>query len=153
MSYIGKGGEIMDEKNLKKYFANLNTVLHNVLNFHWNVTGGLFLTLHQLYNEQYDFIFTSIDQLAEIFKGKGIYPPTCIKVIYDLADIKTMDSKDYSARETIEYEIQQFELMNKLAHELGEDANKNEDLTLVDFFTDQANFFNKQLYFLRQFLK
>ncbi len=143
----------MEEKKLIKYFSNLNTLIHNVLNFHWNVTGGLFLTLHQLYNEQYNFIFESIDQLAEILKMKGIYPPTCIKEIYELADIKTMESKDYSARETIEYEIEQFEQMNKLAYELGEIANKEDQLSLVDFFTNQTNFFNKQLYFLRQLLK
>ncbi len=141
----------MDEKSLKKYFADLNTMLHNVLNFHWNVTGGLFLTLHELYEEQYDFLFDSIDQLAEIFKGMGIYPLTDLPEIYDLADIKTMESKDYTARETIKYEIEQFELLNEKAYKLG---NMYEDaLSLVDYFTDQTNFFSKQLYFLRQFLK
>jgi len=143
----------MDEKSLKKYFADLNTVIHNVLNFHWNVTGGLFLTLHQLYEEQYNFLFTSIDQLAVIFKGMGMYPLTCLREIYELADIKTMDSKDYAARETIEYEIEQFELMNKKANKLGKMAEEAGALTLVDFFTNQTNFFSKQLYFLRQFLK
>lgn len=153
MSYIVKGGRLMDEKSLKTYFADLNTVIHNVLNFHWNVTGGLFITLHRLYEEQYEFLFNSIDQLAEILKGKGIFPLTCLREIYDLADIKTMESKDYTARETIESEIEQFELMNKKAHTLGEIANEEGDLSLVDFFTNQTNFYNKQLYFLRQFIK
>ncbi|QVK19226.1 DNA starvation/stationary phase protection protein [Mycoplasmatota bacterium] len=143
----------MDEKNLKKYFADLNTVLYNILNFHWNVTGGLFITLHRLYQEQYEFLFDSIDQLAEIFKAKGIYPLTCLREIYDLADIKTMESKDYTARETIESEIEQFELLNKKSISLADAANEEGDLTLVDYFTDQSNFFNKQLYFLRQFIK
>lgn len=141
------------EESIKKYFANLNTLLYNVLNYHWNVTGGLFLTLHRLYNEQYDFIFNSIDELAEIQKGKDQFPLTCMKTILDTADIKTMESRDYSARETIELLINQFELMNKLALEYGKVADEKGDLTLVDYFTKQSAFFSKQLYFLRQFLK
>ena len=45
----------MEELSLKKYFADLNVLLYITLNFHWNVTGGLFLTLHEQYNKQYNF--------------------------------------------------------------------------------------------------
>lgn len=143
----------MEELSLKKYFADLNVLLYITLNFHWNVTGGLFLTLHELYNKQYNFIFTSIDQLAEILKRKNIYPLTTFNDINELSNIKTMESRDYTARESLEYLVKLFELLNKEAIKLGNQAEKEVKLTLADFFTQQSNFFNKQLYFLQQFLK
>lgn len=143
----------MEELSLKKYFADLNVLLYITLNFHWNVTGGLFLTLHELYNKQYNFIFTSIDQLAEILKRKNIYPLTTFNDINELSNIKTMESRDYTARESLEYLVKLFELFNKEAIKLGNQAEKEVKLTLADFFTQQSNFFNKQLYFLQQFLK
>lgn len=143
----------MEELSLKKYFADLNVLLYITLNFHWNVTGGLFLTLHELYNKQYNFIFTSIDQLAEILKRKNIYPLTTFNDINELSNIKTIESRDYTARESLEYLVKLFELLNKEAIKLGNQAEKEVKLTLADFFTQQSNFFNKQLYFLQQFLK
>lgn len=139
--------------DIKRYFANINTLLYNVFNYHWNVSGGLFLTLHKLYNEQYDFIFKQIDRLGEIQKAKGMYPCTCLPKIEEAADIKTMESKDYPAKKTIEMLIEQFSLMNDLAVEYGTIAEGEGDLVLVDFFTDESDFYSKQLYFLRQFIK
>ncbi len=153
MSYIVKGGEKMDENSLNRYYANLNTIMYNLLNFHWNVTGGLFLTLHQLYQDEAQFLFNSILQLAETIKGEELYPLTCLHLIYDAADIKTMESKDYTARETIENSIHQFASMKKLALELNKLANDANSYSLMDFLTHQITYFNKQLYLLRQFLK
>ncbi|ERJ13758.1 Dps family protein [Haloplasma contractile] len=139
------------EINLNRYFANLNTLFYNVLNYHWNVTGGLFLTLHKLYNEQYDFLFEKIDVLAEIMKSKGEFPVARFDQFKKLSDLETKESKNYKARTTIEELIKQFEFMNELTLEYGKISG--DDLALVDYFTEMNQFFNKQLYFLRQFLK
>lgn len=141
------------EKSIKNYFADLNIMLYNLLNFHWNVTGGLFKTLHELYQEYYEFIFRNIDQLAEILKSNNIYPLTTLSEINELSSLKTLESRDYTARETLETVKKQFEYLIEEAKSLVSLADQKGYLTLSDFFGQQITFFSKQLYFLHQFLK
>ena len=82
-----------------------------------------------------------------------MYPLTTLSEINELASLKTLESRDYSARETLETVRKQFEFLNKEANRLGNLAGQKGDLILGDFFTQQNSFFNKQLYFLQQFLK
>lgn len=138
---------------LKRYQANLTTLLLNLLNFHWNVNGALFLPLHRLYQEQYEFIFESIDEVAEIIKSKGEYPLTTYKSLIDAKDITAYPSKDYNGSTTLNELNTLFETMNSLAIEGGQMATKTDDLAVIDFFTKQNAFFNQQLYFINQFLK
>ena len=145
------GGIILDKKLM--YFANMNTILYNLFNFHWNVTGGLFLTLHKLYQEQYEIMFLEIDRFAELLKTKDIYPLTCLQEIYEAASIKTMESKDWPAKKTLQILMEQYIHMNQLAIECAKVAEEKGELAFMDFFTEQSEFFGKYLYFFRQFLK
>lgn len=140
-------------EDLKKYQANLTTLLFNLLNFHWNVSGALFLPLHKLYQEQYEFVFDSIDEVAEIIKSKGEYPLTTYKEFVENKNITCYPSKDYNAKTTLTEVKTLFEKMNTDALEYGTKANAVDDLAVVDYFTDQSNFFTKQLYFINQLLK
>ena len=131
----------------------MNILMYNALNFHWNVSGGLFLTLHKLYQDVYEFFFEEIDHVAELMKGRGINPPVDYKQILELSDLKLLESRDYNARETIEIMQKQFDTMLKMANKHGKMAEEQGDLVLVDFYTEIANFLDKHIYFFRQFLK
>ncbi|MDF2699297.1 MAG: Ferritin Dps family protein [Haloplasmataceae bacterium] len=141
------------EDNLKKYMANLHVLIHNALNFHWNVTGGLFLTLHELFQHQYDFFFKQIDILAELMKGRNMLPPITLPEIENLADLELFESKDYTARDTLEIQLKQFQFMLDLSNKLSTFYGEQHDLALEDFFIDMSKFLGKHLYFLRQILK
>ncbi len=131
----------------------MHILMHNTLNFHWNVTGGLFLTLHELYQTQYEFLFEHIDLLSELMKGRNILPPITPVEIANLADLESYESKDYIARETLEVLIKQYQVMQDLTTKLGTSYGEQNDLALEDFFIGMSKFFGKYIYFFRQFLK
>jgi starvation-inducible DNA-binding protein len=44
-------------------------------NFHWNVTGPMFVTLHQMFEEQYNELWLAVDALAERIRSLGFIAP------------------------------------------------------------------------------
>ena len=60
---------------LSKLLADTFTVYLKTHNFHWNVTGPMFNTLHDMFMQQYTELWTSIDLLAERIRALGHYAP------------------------------------------------------------------------------
>src|ERR1044071_2543381 len=44
-------------------------------NFHWNVTGPMFHTLHQMFEEQYNELWLAVDAIAERMRSLGVIAP------------------------------------------------------------------------------
>jgi len=44
-------------------------------NFHWNVTGPMFGTLHQMFEEQYNELWLAVDAIAERIRSVGFIAP------------------------------------------------------------------------------
>ena len=44
-------------------------------NFHWNVTGPMFGTLHQMFEEQYNELWLAVDAIAERIRSLGFIAP------------------------------------------------------------------------------
>jgi starvation-inducible DNA-binding protein len=65
--------------------------LVRVLAHHWNVTGPLFDSLHRLFEEQYQGLWTAIDELAERIRSLGHPAPGTHKLMSRLSSIKERD--------------------------------------------------------------
>lgn len=67
-------------------------------NYHWNVSGPEFYSLHKLFEEQYSQIFDAIDEIAERIKALGGYAPGSFSEYAKLTNIsdaiKKAPSKD-----------------------------------------------------------
>jgi starvation-inducible DNA-binding protein len=44
-------------------------------NFHWNVTGPMFHTLHQMFEDQYNELWLAVDTIAERMRSLGFIAP------------------------------------------------------------------------------
>jgi starvation-inducible DNA-binding protein len=44
-------------------------------NYHWNVTGPMFRTLHLMFEEQYNELWTAVDLIAERIRALGYFAP------------------------------------------------------------------------------
>jgi starvation-inducible DNA-binding protein len=49
-------------------------------NFHWNVTGPMFQTLHTMFEEQYTELATAVDEVAERIRSLGAYAPASFRL-------------------------------------------------------------------------
>ena len=52
-------------EGLSKLLADSYTLYMKTHNFHWNVTGPMFQTLHVLFMQQYTELWNSLDLIAE----------------------------------------------------------------------------------------
>ena len=55
--------------------ADTYTLYLKTHNFHWNVTGPLFNTLHLMFETQYTELATAVDEIAERIRALGAVAP------------------------------------------------------------------------------
>lgn len=60
---------------LTKVLADTYTLYLKTQNFHWNVKGPMFRSLHMLFEEQYTELAMAIDEIAERIRSLGAYAP------------------------------------------------------------------------------
>jgi starvation-inducible DNA-binding protein len=76
-------------KQLYKVQATLFHLFQKTWVYHWNVVGSDFYQLHQLFGEQYEFMFGEVDKISEhirYFSIKALGPLTQIKTESEILD-------------------------------------------------------------------
>ncbi len=73
--------------HLKKSLADSYVLFVKTQNYHWNVTGPNFASLHALFEEQYNDLFAANDELAERIRALGAKAPGKLVTYADLASI------------------------------------------------------------------
>ena len=76
---------------LKSVLADSYSLYFKTQNFHWNVTGPNFNSLHCLFEEQYSDLANSIDEIAERIRWMGQKVPGSLKFYSDLTSISSSD--------------------------------------------------------------
>ena len=73
---------MVDDKDGQRVADALSNVLADTFvlylktqNFHWNVTGPMFHTLHQMFEEQYNELWLGVDAIAERIRSLGFIAP------------------------------------------------------------------------------
>lgn len=75
-------------EDLSHLLANTYTLALKTQNFHWNVTGPQFHSLHKMFEEQYDELNEAIDEIAERIRALGKYAPASFAAFTKLSTIK-----------------------------------------------------------------
>lgn len=83
----GKNADAVSEK-LTKAVADTYALLAKTHYYHWNVEGPMFLTLHQMFEEQYNDLFAAADELAERLRALKVYAPGGLGGLKELSTIK-----------------------------------------------------------------
>ena len=62
-------------EGLSRLLADSYTLYLKTHNFHWNVTGPMFSTLHTLFEQHYTELATAVDEIAERIRALGVAAP------------------------------------------------------------------------------
>ena len=81
--------EVIQE--LKQVLADSYALYVKTQNYHWNVTGPNFKSLHSLFEEQYQDLADAVDNIAERIRGLGAKAPGTFKEYQELTIIKDGD--------------------------------------------------------------
>ena len=75
-------------RGLSKVLADSYTLYLKTHNYHWNVTGPLFNTLHLMFETQYTELATAVDEIAERIRALGVPAPGSYKAFTALTEIE-----------------------------------------------------------------
>ena len=76
---------------LSHLLADTYTLYLKTHNFHWNVTGPMFNTLHLMFEGQYTELALAVDSIAERIRALGVYAPGSYREFAKLSSIPEAD--------------------------------------------------------------
>ena len=72
---IAEADRLAVSTELGRVLADTYTLYLKTHNYHWNVTGPMFNTLHLMFQEQYNELWVAIDLIAERIRSLGAFAP------------------------------------------------------------------------------
>ena len=137
---------------LSRLLADSYTLYLQSHNFHWNVTGPMFQTLHVLFMEHYTEIWNALDLIAERIRSLGLPAPGTYKEFTELASIKEVEGVP-SATEMIRILVAGQEAVAKTARKAFKAAEKANDQPTCDLLTQRLQVHEKNAWMLRSLLE
>ena len=139
-------------KGLSHLLADSYTLYLMTHNFHWNVTGPMFNTLHLMFMGQYTEQWNALDIIAERIRALGHPAPGTYKEFVKLASIKEVDGVP-KATEMIRLLVDAQEATARTARELFPLVDKANDQPTADVLTQRLDVHEKTAWMLRSLLE
>lgn len=138
-------------KGLSKVLADSYTLYLKTHNYHWNVTGPMFNTLHQMFETQYTELVLAVDEIAERIRALGIFAPGSYKAYAELTDIEEETSVP-NAEEMIRQLVIGQETLVRSARSVIPIAQSANDEPTADLLTQRMQIHEKNAWMLRSML-
>ncbi len=136
---------------LSKLLADSYTLYLKTHNYHWNVTGPQFNTLHLMFEGQYTELAAAVDEIAERIRALGIKAPGSYR---DFSTLTAID--EASGKEDAEDMIRQLaigqETIVRTAREAFPAADAANDEPTADLLTQRMQIHEKNAWMLRSML-
>ena len=139
-------------QELSKVLADSYTVYLMTHNFHWNVTGPMFKTLHELFMTQYTELWQALDDIAERIRALGHYAPGTYAEFEKLSSISQPKSVP-DATTMIELLVKGNEALARTARAAFDRADKADDQPTADLLTQRLDVHEKNAWMLRSLLQ
>ncbi|RMM53374.1 hypothetical protein ALQ77_05112 [Pseudomonas corrugata] len=120
-------------------------------NFHWNVTGPMFRTLHLMFEEQYNELALAVDLIAERIRALGFPAPGAYSVYARLSSIKEEEGVP-SAEDMIRQLVDGQEAVTRTARGIFPLLDKVSDEPTADLLTQRMQVHEKTAWMLRSLL-
>ena len=121
--------------SLKKLLSSSYLLYTKTHNFHWNVTGPMFTTLHNLFEQQYTEYAAAVDEIAERIRALGDFAPGSFTEFKKFSVIDE-DTERRSATEMIQILVADSEAVDAAARELVEAAEAGQAQQLAESLAD-----------------
>jgi len=137
---------------LSRMLADTYTLYLKTHNFHWNVTGPMFQTLHLMFMTQYNESWLAVDSLAERIRALGFPAPGSYKQFAELSSIKDSDGVP-NAKEMIRQLVEGQETVVRTARAVFVIAEKAGDQPTADLLTQRMTIHEQNAWMLRSLLE
>jgi starvation-inducible DNA-binding protein len=137
---------------LARLLADSYTLYLKTHNFHWNVTGPMFQTLHLMFQTQYEELALAVDLVAERIRALGFPAPGSYRAYARLSSIKESDGVP-SAAEMIRQLVSGQEAVARTARSVFPVVAQANDQPTADLLTQRMNIHEKNAWMLRSLLE
>ena len=137
---------------LSRVLADTYTLYLKTHNYHWNVTGPLFNTLHLMFETQYNELALAVDLVAERIRALGLPAPGTYKKFGQLSAIKEEEGVP-RAQDMIRLLVEGHETAARTAREVFKSAEAANDQPTCDLLTQRMQVHEKTAWMLRSLLE
>ena len=136
---------------LSRLLADSYTLYLKTHNYHWNVTGPMFTTLHTLFEREYNDLALAVDEIAERIRALGVYAPGSYAQFAELTCIPE-ETGVPAAEEMIRQLVQGHEAVARTARKVLPPAQEAGDEPSVDLLVGRMQVHEKTAWMLRSML-
>ncbi len=137
---------------LEKLLASSYTLYLKTHNFHWNVTGPMFTTLHTLFETHYTELALAVDEIAERIRTLGAPAPGTYKEFLALSDVAETEGKP-KAEDMIRILVEDSAKVVACAKAVIEASEAQGDQASADLGTRRVDLHQKNAWMLRSHLE
>ena len=137
---------------LSHLLADTYTLYLKTHNYHWNVTGPMFNTLHLMFETQYNELALAVDLIAERIRALGYPAPGSYAQYAKLSVIRETNGVP-AAEEMIADLVKGQEAVVRTARGVFPTAEKANDQATIDLLTQRMNIHEKTAWMLRALLE
>ena len=137
---------------LSRLLADTYTLYLKTHNYHWNVTGPMFTTLHTMFEQQYQELALAVDEIAERIRALGIFAPGSYSRFKELTQIDE-ETRVPSAQEMIHQLVLGQETVVRTAREIFPVIEAASDEPTADLVTNRMQTHEKTAWMLRSLLQ
>lgn len=138
-------------EGLSKLLADTYTLYLKTHNFHWNVTGPMFQTLHLMFETQYNELSLAVDLIAERIRALGFPAPGTYREFSQLSSIKEEEGVP-NAQEMIRLLVEGQEAVVRTARSVFPVVEQANDEPTADLLTQRMQIHEKTAWMLRSLL-
>ncbi len=137
---------------LSRLLADSYTLYLKTHNFHWNVTGPMFNTLHLMFETQYTELALAVDLIAERIRALGVVAPGSYTQFAKLTSIPE-ETGNPDAMEMLRQLVKDHETVTRTARETFPAVEKANDESTADLLTQRMQLHEKTAWMLRSMLQ
>ena len=145
---ISEADRIAVAEGISRVLADTYTLYLKTQNFHWNVTGPMFVTLHQLTETQYTELALAVDEVAERIRALGVTAPGSWSQFSALSSLNE-ETGVPSAEDMIRQLVADQEAVARTARAVLPTADKAGDQPSADLLTRRLDVHEKNAWMLR----
>jgi starvation-inducible DNA-binding protein len=149
---IDSGKRQQIASDLSRVLADSYTLYLKTHNFHWNVTGPMFQTLHLMFEQHYTELALAVDAIAERIRALGHPAPGTYKQFVALSSIKEEDGVP-KAEDMIRLLVEGHEAVARTARAAFTTAESANDQPSCDLLTQRLQIHEKTAWMLRSLLE
>lgn len=150
---IGEKDRAAIAGGLSRLLADTYTLYLTTHNFHWNVTGPMFNTLHAMFMAQYTELWNAVDPVAERIRSLGHPAPGSYAQFGKLSSLPDAPATPPKALEMVQILVEGHEAVARTARSIFPLADKAGDEPTADLLTQRLTVHEQTAWMLRSLLE